>query len=577
MAVIPDDQAGETCALEIFKTFEEYQDRFRQVTRRAHRHFMGRQWALMQADALERLDLYQLSIGKLAAAVRDRLGDRRGDRQLWETIKSVYTGHLAGTDAPELARTFFNSVSRRIFTTVGVDARIEFAADIFGTGTRPNGDPVFRTYPARAPLSKVVHEIITNYGFGRETLRRKGALERITAPIERYLEQSGQALGTLRFEMHQQVFYRGQGAYLIGRMVNATRVTGIVFALIHPPRGIRVEAVLLGTIPIRILFSYTRSAFHVLAGRPGATVSFLVSILESKPEAEIYSALGYYKHGKTLLYRDLRKHTRECTADRFEISAGQRGMVMIVFDMANDHMVLKLIRDQFQKPKNTTRQKVMARYDFVFKHYRVGRLIEAQPFEHLAFDICWFTEALLEELAREASRTVRIEKDRVIIRHAYVERRVTPLDLFLEHTPPEAAGGVVIDFGNAIKDLAYSNVFPGDMLLKNFGVTRNGRVVFYDYDEIVPVTECNFRKVPTPRNHMQEMAAEPWYYVAENDVFPEEHARFLGLPPALKEIFIQHHQDLFHPNFWQNVQADIRAGKIKHILPYASDYRIKQA
>jgi isocitrate dehydrogenase kinase/phosphatase len=338
-----------------------------------------------------------------------------------------------------------------------------------------------------------------------------------------------------------------------------------------------VEAVLLGVTPIRILFSYTRSAFHVLADRPGATVGFLDSILESKPEAEIYSALGYYKHGKTLLYRDLRQHTRECTADRFEISAGQRGMVMIVFDMANDHMVLKLLRDQFQKPKNTTRQKVMDQYDFVFKHYRVGRLIEAQPFEYLAFDICWFTPELLEVLAREASRTVRIEADRVIIRHAYVERRVTPLDLFLAHTPPEASAGVVIDFGNAIKDLAFSNVFPGDLLPKNFGVTRHGRVVFYDYDEIVPVTECNFRKVPTPRNHMQEMASEPWYYVAENDVFPEEHARFLGLPPGLKKIFMRYHEDLFGLDFWLKVQADIRAGQIKHILPYAPDYRIQQA
>jgi len=575
--VNPDNKAGTTCAIEIFKTFEEYQDRFWQVTRRARRRFMGRQWALMQADALERLDLYPVFIGKLAAAVHKRLGDRHGDKRLWETIKSTYTGHLAGTDAPELARTFFNSVSRRILTTVGVDSRIEFAAYTFDTAASQSGDPVFRTYPPRTPLSGVVSEIITSYGFGREILRGKGALERITEPIERYLEKSGEGLGALRFEMHPQVFYRGQGAYLIGRMVNGTRVTGIVFALIHPPQGIRVEAVLIGVTPIRILFSFTRSAFHVLVGRPGATVSFLASILESKPEAEIYSALGYYKHGKTLLYRDLRQHTRECTADRFEISAGQRGMVMIVFDMANDYMVLKLIRDQFQKPKNTTRQKVMAQYDFVFKHYRVGRLIEAQPFEYLAFDICWFTDGLLEELAREASRTVRIEKDRVIIRHAYVERRVTPLDIFLEHTSSEVAGGVVIDFGNAIKDLAFSNVFPGDLLLKNFGVTRHGRVVFYDYDEIVPVTECNFRKVPTPRNHMQEIASEPWYYVAENDVFPEEHARFLGLSPGMKEIFMRHHQDLFDPHFWQNVQADVVAGKIKHILPYAPDYRIEQA
>lgn len=571
--MIHDNEAGTTCSLEIFKAFEAYQDRFRQVTRRVNSRFMQRQWTLMQAEALERLDLYQTFIGKLAVDLRDRLGGRQEDRQLWETIKAAYAGHLTGTKAPELARTFFNSLTRRIFTTVGVDSLIEFAADDFDAAA-PKGDPVFRTCPDRAPLSQVVGDIISYYGFGRKIILEKGVLERIAEPIGHYLEKIGEQPGSGRFEMHRQVFYREQGAYLIGRMVNGTRVTGIAFALIHPPGGIRVDAVLLGVTPIRILFSFTRSAFHVLADSPGATVSFLASILESKPEAEIYSALGYYKHGKTLLYRDLRRHTRECTADRFEISAGKRGMVMIVFDMANDHMVLKLIRDQFQKPKHTTRQNVMAQYDFVFKHYRVGRLIEAQPFEYLAFDICWFTDELLEELAREASRTVRIEQDRVVIRHAYVERRVTPLDLFLGQAAPEAAAGAVVDFGNAIKDLAFSNVFPGDLLLKNFGVTRHGRVVFYDYDELVPVTDCNFRKVPPPRNHMEEMAAEPWYFVAENDVFPEEHARFLGLPPGLREIFMRHHRELFHPDFWQSVQADIRDGNIKHIPPYAPRYRI---
>ena len=574
--MISESRAGKVAASKISETFEAYQDCFRQVSRRAHGRFMQRQWSKMQADALERLELYQNAIARLANAMGDLLGERCEDRRLWEAIKQAYTGYLERAGAPELARTFFNSVTRRIFATVGVDARIEFASGTFDTPKSEVGKPVFRRYPTTIPIALVIGDILSAYDFGREVFREKNALERIAAPIEHYIDRTGDAAGAFCFEMHRRVFYRGQGAYLIGRMVSATRVTGIVFALLHPPQGIKVDAVLIGVTPVRILFSFTRSAFHVHTEKPGATVSFLASILESKPEAEIYSALGYYKHGKTLLYRELRRHTRECTSDRFEISAGKRGMVMIVFDMANDYMVLKLIRDQFHKPKNTTRRKVMAQYDFVFKHYRVGRLIEAQPFEYLAFDICWFTEALLEELDREASRTVRIEKDRVIIRHAYVERRVTPLDLFLANTAPEKSTRVVIDFGNAIKDLAFSNVFPGDMLLKNFGVTRHGRVVFYDYDEIVPLTDCNFREVPTPRNHMQEMASEPWYYVAENDVFPEEHARFLGLPPRLKKIFMQHHQDLFRPDFWRHVQADIRAGKIKHILPYAPDYRIGQ-
>jgi len=561
-------------ATKIYDLFTEYQARFQQVTRRASDRFAHRQWSKMQSDAVERLELYPDCLDAVTAALEMMLGEQREDKQLWGEIKAAYTGLLGESDAPELARTFFNSVTRRIFTTVGVDARIEFPSDDFDALDLSANASVFRTYSLSTRVETVLPKIMADYGFGESMLGTGDARRKIATPIEHALASFRATDSVPRLEIHREIFYRGQGAYLIGRLTDGTAATGVVFALLHADRGIKVDAVLIGVTPVRILFSFTRSAFHVFVPRPAATVNFLDSILESKPQAEIYSTIGYYKHGKTLLYRDLRQHTRECTADRFEISAGQRGMVMIVFDMANDEMVLKLIRDQFQKPKNTTRRKVMDQYDFVFKHYRVGRLIEAQPFEYLSFDICWFTEALLDELAREASRTVRIEKDRVIIQHAYVERRVTPLDLFLAQASPETAAQVVIDFGFAIKDLAYSNVFPGDLLLKNFGVTRHGRVVFYDYDEIVPLTDCRFRKVPKPRNHLQEMAAEPWYYVAENDVFPEEHVRFLGLSPELKALFLKHHQDLFEPEFWRKVQDDIRAGNIKHILPYTPEYRV---
>ncbi len=569
-----DTKVAPVCALKILETFEDYQTRFRQITQRADSRFRKRQWARMQADALERLDLYAATVDKLESAIRHLLGGRFEERQLWEAIKQAYSEHLSAAAAPEIARTFFNSVTRRIFTTVGVDTWIEFTATEFNPSLSLQDDRVFKSYPVQNGLAKVVTKIVTDYGFDPEIFKEKDIPARITAPISVYLDRAGIALAKLRFEMHRRIFYRGQGAYLIGRLVSGEQVAPIVLALLNPEPGIEVDAVLLGVTSVRILFSFTRSAFHVLAKSPGATVNFLASLLESKPEAEIYSAIGYYKHGKTLLYRDLLRHTKECTLDRFEISIGKRGMVMIVFDMANNNMVLKLIRDRFQNPKTTTWRKVIQQYDFVFKHYRVGRLIEAQPFEYLVFDICWFSDELLQELLREASRTVRVESDRVIISHAYVERRVTPLDIFLDRATPEASAEAVIDFGNAIKDLAFSNVFPGDMLLKNFGVTRHRRVVFYDYDEIVPLTDCNFKAVPRPRTHMEEMASKPWYFVAENDVFPEELDRFLGLSPRLKEIFLEHHRDLFGTNFWQSAQADIRAGKMKHIAPYASKYRI---
>jgi len=381
-------KAAQVAARLIQQGFEDYLSAFREVTLRAAERFPHRQWPEMQADALERLGLYAIFLDKLTVTLTDALGPQSADRHLWEQIKQMYARHTPASASPELARTFFNSATRRIFATVGVDAGIEFPSDDFNHPAPTADTPVFRAYQLQEPLEAAVHTIMADYGFSREVFEPQGSWQKVSATIRQALDASRQGGAALHLEMHREVFYRGQGAYLIGRLVNGAAAKGIVIALLHPAPGITVDAVLVDVTPIRILFSYTRSAFHVPARRPAATVQFLHSILESKPEAEIYSSIGFFKHGKTLLYRDLRQHTRECTADRFEISAGQRGMVMIVFDMANDDMVLKLIRDHFQKPKNTTRRKVMDQYDFVFKHYRVGRLIEAQPFEYLSFDIC---------------------------------------------------------------------------------------------------------------------------------------------------------------------------------------------
>ena len=116
---------------------------------------------------------------------------------------------------------------------------------------------------------------------------------------------------------------------------------------------------------------------------------------------------------------------------------------------------------------------------------------------------------------------------------------MTPLDIYLQQATPEEANQAIIDYGQAIKDLAVTNIFTGDMLLKNFGVTRHGRLVFYDYDELRPLTDCNFRKFPQAMSYEDELAAEPWFHIGEDDVFPEEFLRFMGLPNNVKETFLE--------------------------------------
>jgi len=347
----------------------------------------------------------------------------------------------------------------------------------------------------------------------------------------------------------------------------------LVLALHNSTSLIYVDAVLLTEDEVSILFSFARSYFHVEVEQPYALVRFLKSIMPLKPVAELYISLGYNKHGKTELYRDLLRHLEHST-DQFQIAPGARGMVMVVFTLPSYDVVFKVIKDTFDYPKMTTRREVMRRYQLVFKHDRGGRLVDAQEFEHLRFARERFAPELLAELADVAAHSVMVEGDEVVIKHLYTERRLTPLNLYFQQVDSAHATTAVIDYGQAIKDLAATNIFPGDILLKNFGVTRHGRVVFYDYDELCLLTDCQFREMPQAGDADEDISSKPWFSVGENDVFPEELVIFLGLPPPLRAIFIQYHGDLFKVEFWAALQAQITAGEVIDVLPYKESQRL---
>jgi len=238
-------------------------------------------------------------------------------------------------------------------------------------------------------------------------------------------------------------------------------------------------------------------------------------------------------------------------------------------------MVFKVFRDYFEFPKSITKEEAMGKYQLVFEHDRAGRLVDAQEFTYLAFERDRFSEALLTELAANARGAVEIGPDTVVIRHVYTERRVTPLDVYLRQADLEAAIPAALDYGAAIRDLAATNIFPGDLLLKNFGVTRHGRVVFYDYDEISLVTDCTFRRMPEARDDEEEMAATPWFTVHPGDVFPEEFRSFLGLTGALRDAFLAQYGFLLDVAFWTRMQRELRAGVVIDVFPYSSDKRLR--
>lgn len=557
--------------------YTEYGESFSQIIQRVADRFEDRDWKGIHEDTVTRLDLYSAVVGRTCQLVLDCMGLDAQNPDLWRIIKPRFADSLTDRHDAELAATFYNSVNRRILQTVGIEPELEFVAPRVAVTSPAAHDPLFFTFKTKHITEKIIEKILQRFTFRTPFADLKTDARLCREHLDLMLKNKISAKTPLQIKMVQSIFYREMGAYLIGRIDWQDGHIPIVFALGNADDGLYVDALLLRTEEVRILFSFSHTYFHVQTSCPFELVQFLKALMPTKRTAELYISLGYNKHGKTELYRELLKHRKVCSLDLFEFAAGQRGMVMVVFNMPEEDLVYKLIRDRFATPKHATRQQVMDKYDYVFKHDRAGRLIDVQTFENLQIEQCCFTPELLAEIKTQTQRTATVDEDRVVLHHVYVERRLIPLDVYLKHADSESAKAAVIDYGQAIKDLAHINVFPGDMLIKNFGVTQLGRVVFYDYDELCPLTDCNFRKMPQARGYEDEMAAEPWFMVGENDVFPEEFASFLALAPDLREIFLKYHGDLLTPEFWQQTQDHIRAGILKPILPYSEAQRLRHS
>jgi isocitrate dehydrogenase kinase/phosphatase len=489
-------------------------------------------------------------------------------------MKSEHALRVPRPDS-ELAETFFNSVTRRVFSTVGVDPAIEYLEHSSSRGVDHEECGIWATYQADTVDAPLVRRLLLAFTWSvpYAQLERDSAL--VAELIDSRIRGLPGTVGPVEIDLIHAVFYRNKGAYLVGRIRAGREIIPLVLPLLHAERGIVVDAVLMTSDEASVVFGFSWTYFRVEAPRPRALVDFLATIMPLKSVHELYTAIGYNKHGKTELYRSLMRHLESPDA-RFAFAEGEEGMVMAVFTLPSYNVVFKIIKDSFGAPKNTTRRSVMGKYHFVFVRDRVGRLADAQEFEHLEFPRRCFPEDLLAYLTRHAATTVRPAGDRVVIRHLYTERRVTPLDLFLRDAEESAAREMVIDYGNAIKDLAAADIFTGDMLLKNFGVTRNGRVICYDYDELCLLSECRFRRIPEPTSVEEEFAAEPWFHVGEQDVFPEEFRPFLVPSGGLRKAFLEAHGDLLDIGFWQGVQRRLKAGEVVDVFPYRREARLQR-
>jgi isocitrate dehydrogenase kinase/phosphatase len=550
----------------ILRAYESYLAEFLEITRRAEPRFLARQWPEGQQDAAERLHVFSRWVQRTVEEVRGALADAAEARTRYAELSE----DRADCDA---ARTFFNSVVRRVLGTRGVDPGTDFTADP-GTPLRGDGAPLYRHADVPGVTPALFEALFRETGFADAFADLPGDAAACARAAEALLGPP--ANGVRAVEWLPFLFYRNKGAYVVARLRTAAGgIHPLLVPLSHPAEGVRPDAVLIDPDDVSRVFSFARSYFHADTARPRETVAFLRTLMPPKPVHELYTSIGHHRHGKTELYRELAEQLAHPAA-RLEPAEGIPGLVMIVFTLPAFNVVFKVIRDRFGAPKDASREQVMEKYRFVFARDRAGRLADAQEFEQLRFPIDRFDPRLLEELRTQAAESVWVDGDHLVIRHLYTERRIRPLDLYLREAPAPAAEAAVIEYGNAIRDLACSNIFPGDLLLKNFGVSRHGRVIFYDYDELALLTEMNFRALPTASTHEDEMSAEPFFSVDERDVFPEQWLPFLVPPGPLRTTFLDAHADLLTPAFWREMQRSQARGDIPDFYPYPQNRRLRQ-
>lgn len=562
-----DTALAEDCARHIAGAFADYNAEFRAITRRAPQRFDARDWRGSQRDAVERIELYDRWVDQAIAGLRLRLGERALDRPLWQKIRACFAVQIEGLPDPEFNKTYFSSITRRLYGTVGVAAEIEFVATDLDPLASVASEVGTNRYQHRGSLPLLFEDLLGDLRFRSPWKDFDRSVAHVAAEVGAYLAALGERRALTRIDMIRPVFYQMTRAFLVGRMTGRGFTAPLVIALKNTESGLHVDAVLLAEADVSIVFGFTRSYFHADLDRVGEAVVFLKSLLPRKPVSELFTVLGRAKQGKTERYRELLHHM-DRTTDRFEHAAGERGLVMVCFTLPSFDVVFKVIRDRFAYPKTVLREEVLAKYSYVFKHDRAGRLVDAQEFKRLRFPRARFAPELLEELATETANTVHIDGDDVILDHLYIERRMTPLNLYLRSASPEQAELAVLDYGQAIRDLAYTNIFAGDLLLKNFGVTRHGRVIFYDYDELCRVTDCRFRELPQATNEEDEMRAESWFYVADSDVFPETFINFLAFDDAQRAAFMRVHGEILTASFWRGVQQRHAEGELMEVLPY---------
>jgi isocitrate dehydrogenase kinase/phosphatase len=560
--------------------FNRHYRLFRAASAGAKWRFETADWHGQQRAQRERIEFYDMRVDEAVERLQTEFDAASLTSEAWQEAKLHYIGLLTNHHQPELAETFFNSVTTKILHRSYFNNDFIFVRPAVSTeyieNDEPASQPTYRAYyPTRETLRETWLRVVHNFQLACEFEDLERDIDHVLAAVTAQLGDF-RPRANFQIQVLSSLFFRNKGAYVVGKVINGFKETPFALPILHSAggHGLTIDTVLLSEDDLLMLFSFARAYFLVDMEIPSACVQFLRTLMPRKPRSELYSAIGLQKQGKNIFYRDLLAHLRH-SSDTFRIAPGIKGMVMLVFDLPSFPYVFKVIKDFYPPQKETTRELIKSKYLLVKQHDRVGRMADTLEYSNVAFPRVRFDDELVAELKHFCGSLLEEDGDDLVIRHVYIERRMVPLNIYLQEATPEQVEHAVIEYGNAIKDLVAANIFPGDMLWKNFGVTRNGKVVFYDYDEIEYLSDCNFRRVPAPRTEEEELSAEVWYRVGPRDVFPETFGPFLLGHPGVREVFMKHHADLLDADFWQRRKERIQAGHVHDVFPYDPARRFK--
>lgn len=554
----------------ILEGFDKHYRIFREASHNARQNFETQNWRGISDLIRGRIDYYDERVRECILVLEEEFDAVNLDKDIWQQVKLHYIGLLTYHHQPELAETFFNSIITRVLNHNYYHNDFIFLRPTISTEYIENDEvrsqPTYQAYypKSREDFKETFNAIVISHQL---TIPFGDLSKNLDALILAVDEKLGSYAINVNFQIHvlTSLFFRNKMAYIIGRIINGDITIPMVIAIhINQRQLLEIDAILLNKEELSVLFSFTYSYFLVEMEVPSAYVTFLRSLMPRKPRQEIYTSLGLQKHGKNLFYRDFLHHLHHST-DQFRIAPGIKGLVMLVFDLPSYPYVFKIIKDYFPPPKETSRELIKSKYVLVKQHDRVGRMADTLEFSNIAFPLDRFEPSLLAELEKHCPSllsysTNGIGEREMMISHMYIERRMVPLNIVLQNGSDDEVEKSLIEYGNAIKELIAANIFPGDMLFKNFGLTRHGRVVFYDYDEIEYFTDCRIRTIPQARTEEEELSAEVWYHVGPKDIFPESYGTFLLGDARVKKYLLKHHADFFETQTWLNYQNQLKNG-----------------